>query len=75
MSYRIEKAKEDIIDLLRIACYDKKINNIVKLSEAYNNLCQAQKSRLTPTAEFSEKGISYGYAEPTVDRFNNEIKK
>lgn len=73
MSYRIEKAKEDIIDLLRIACYDKKINNIVKLSEAYNNLCQAQKSCLTPTVELSDQGITYGYAMPTIDRFNNEI--
>lgn len=75
MSYRIEKAKEDIIDLLRIACYDKKINNIVKLSEAYNNLCQAQKSKMVPNVEFTKDGIKSTYSMPTVDRFNNEIKK
>lgn len=75
MSYRIEKAKEDIIDLLRTACYDKKINNIVKLSEAYNNLCQAQKSKMVPNVEFDKDGIRWGYDMPTVDRFNNEIKK
>ncbi|MBQ2347873.1 MAG: hypothetical protein II388_05810 [Clostridia bacterium] len=74
MSYRIEKTKEDIIDLLRIACYDKKINNIVKLSEAYNNLCQAQKSKMTPAVEFTKDGIRWDYDMPTVDRFNN-IKK
>ena len=75
MSYRIEKAKEDIIDLLRIACYDKKINNIVKLSEAYNNLCQAQKSKMAPTVEFTKDGVRRDYDMPTADRFNNEIKK
>lgn len=75
MSYRIEKAKEDIIDLLRVACYDKKINNIVKLSEAYNNLCQAQKSKMAPTVEYTKDGIISTYSMPTVDRFNNEIKK
>ena len=74
MSYRIEKAKEDIIDLLRIACYDKKIDNIVKLSEAYNNLCQAQKSQMVPNVEFTKNGIRWDYDMPTVDRFNN-IKK
>lgn len=70
-----KEIKRKIEDMLFDACLDKNVNDIAKLSRAYNDFCQAQRSQAMSTVELCEKGISYGYAEPTVDRFNNEIKK
>lgn len=70
-----KEIKRKIEDMLFDACLDKNVNDIEKLSRAYNDFCQALKSQAMPTVELNESGITYGYAMPTVDRFNNEIKK
>ena len=49
--------------------------HLTTLSGVWLFTCQAQRTQAMSTVGLSEKGISYGYAEPTVDRFNNEIKK
>lgn len=67
----IEEIKSEITSLLSDACEAHHYDTIEKLSAAYNNLCQAQKSKMVPTVEFTKDGISSTYSMPTVDRFNN----
>ena len=62
-----EEIKRNIKDMLFDACIDKNVNNIAKLSRAYNDVCQALKSQAMPTVELNENGITYGYAVPTAD--------
>lgn len=63
-----EKIKTKIKDMLFDACIDKNVNDIAKLSRAYNDVCQALKSQAMPTVERNASGgITYGYAVPTED--------
>ena len=63
-----EKIKMKIKDMLFDACIDKNVDDIAKLSRAYNDVCQALKSQAMPTVELNERGgITYGYAVPTAD--------
>lgn len=75
MDDKIEEMKEKSYEMFNFAYKEADYEAMARLATAYSSLVQAQKNCLTPTVEFSEKGISYGYAEPTVYRFNNEIKK
>ena len=71
----IEEIKNKITSLLSDACEAHHYDTIEKLSAAYNNLCQAQKSKMVRNVEFTKDGFISSYIMPTVDRFNNEIKK
>lgn len=62
-----EEIKKKIKDMLFDACVDKNVNDISKLSRAYNDVCQALKSQAMPTVELNENEITYGYAVPTAD--------
>lgn len=63
-----EAIKKKIEDMLFDACIDKNVNDIAKLSRAYNDFCQALKSQAMPTVELNASGgITYGYAVPTED--------
>lgn len=70
----IEEIKSKITSLLSDACETYHYDAIEKLSASYNNLCQAQKGKMTPTVEFTKDGIRWDYDMPTVDRFNNAKK-
>lgn len=67
----IKEIKNKIASLLSDACETCRYDAIEKLSASYNNLCQAQRNQAMPTVELNGSGITYGYAMPTVDRFNN----
>lgn len=62
-----EAIKRKIKDMLFDACIDKNVNDIAKLSRAYNDFCQALRSQAMPTILFDGNGITYSSAVPTAD--------
>lgn len=62
-----EKIKGKIKDMLFDACIDKNVNDIAKLSRAYNDVCQALRSQVMPIVQFDKNGITYSSAVPTTD--------
>ena len=71
MDDKIEEMKEKSYEMFNFAYKEADYEGMARLATAYCSLVQAQRSHWTPTAELSEQGITYGYAMPTIDRFNN----
>lgn len=62
-----EAIKKEIKDMLFDACIDKNIDDIAKLSRAYNDFCQALRSQAMPTILFDGNGLTYRSTVPTAD--------
>lgn len=62
-----EKIKGEIKDMLFTACLDKNVNDIAKLSRAYNDVCQALRSQVMPIVQLDKNGITYSSSVPTTD--------
>ena len=64
---RNEAIKREIKDMLFDACIDKNVDDIVKLSRAYNDVCQALRSQVMPIVQLDKNGITYSSTVPTED--------
>ena len=62
-----ERIKREIKDMLFFACIDKNVDDIAKLSRAYNDVCQALRSQVMPIVQLDKNGITYSSAVPTED--------
>lgn len=62
-----EAIKREIKDMLFVACIDKNVDDIAKLSRAYNDVCQALRTQMIPTVEFTRNGFTYRDVVPTED--------
>lgn len=62
-----EAIKREIKDMLFVACIDKNVNDIAKLSRTYNDVCQALRSQVMPIVQLDKNGITYSSAVPTED--------
>lgn len=62
-----EAIKREIKDMLFVACIDKNVNDISKLSRAYKDVCQALKIQAIPTILFDGNGLTYSSAVPTEE--------
>ena len=64
---RNEEIKREIKDMLFDACIDKNVDDIAKLSRAYNDVCQALRSQIMPIVQLDKNGITYSAAVPIKD--------